>query len=631
MSLTKLLGTEYEPTAAFSFEFFKRNRKNKSFSNADKIGEIFFLLPPEEYSMTEGYKVTVTKTAAGGWVDDFGNDFKKIRISGSLYSFYTGYPVTKPNLNSGALSGVKNFAKEVGNKVVTAGKRLAESTANIFGVSIPGLKGLSGIEEFFKLRYIVSRFRDVYINENGDKYKFKAPSLKEVDEIASYSKDGPLYDNIAIVYHDYDDNNHYEIVFENFTMRRSKEDPFTVNYVIEMVGLREVNSVYLGLGKITTKESPFEVLQELRDAYNTVLNTISALTNIPNSILDVFDAIVNAGETLLSDIDRFKNNVTSNWNQFVSRISGLQDQTNGAEEDLFKVTSGLPLSDLLDETVGLDGDYLNIQDALDSHKETLAHLKGIEKYYSLEEQEKTYNVETKSLETTDFESDAEEKQDNVFISRNKAYYEVKQGDTLYSLGNKFFGDYNKGTIIGEANGLKNSDFENDNMIGQNILIPLDFRNPSKLLDNNLVYFKKLQTASPKERQLYVLGNDVRLDANREIIADGTGDISLIYGEECYLENIMDRITFPVGTLNPIHPDWGSLINIGDMPTSVAISRFFDNLEGQALNDPRTEKAFVERDNSDLSADTLKVELKVKPYSGQEVVIDASDIVAGVLV
>jgi len=631
MGLTKLLGTEYIPTAAFSFEFFKRNPTTKRFGLADQLGEIFFLLPPEEYSMTEGYRVSISKTAGGGWVDDFGNDFKQLRLSGSLYSYYTGYPVTSANIETGALGGMKNYVKKIGNDVLQQGKKLVEGVANEFGVSIPGLKGLSGLEEFFKLRYLVSRFRDVIVDDKGQKTTVAAPNIPELESIVDQVSGKALYDAIGIVYHDYDDNNHFEIVFTDFTMRKSKDDPFTINYVIEMTCMRMVDNMYLGEGKITQKESASAVLTEFRKTYNDILNDIQDIANIPNALINTYNALVQAGQDLYTDIERFADNVSTNWDEMVAKIEKIKEKNNEFEALLFSTLSGYVIELLKDETYQLNEGFINIQILLDKQREILSHMKGIEKYFSLEESEKTYIVDEKTLEENDFESDAEEKQDNVFTSKNRIYYLIRQGDTLSKLGYKFYGDYEKAIIIAEVNELKNSDFENEAMVGVTIVIPLEFRAPSRMLDNNLVYYKRLKQSTPRERQLQILGSDLRLNSNREIVADGTGDLSLIYGDECYMENINDRLRFKVGTLSPIHPNWGILLNVGNAPSSVAIMRILDNIENQALSDPRTQKAFIDREKVDLSADTLRIFLHTKPYSGSEQVIDAVKISAGLLV
>jgi len=630
MSLLKLLGNEYTPTAAFSFEFFERT---SSGAIGSKLGEeIFFLLPPEEYSMSEGYKVTVTKTSGGGWVDDFGNDFKTLRLSGSLHSYYSGYPVSKPNIESGALSSAKDFVKKTGEGIIQQGKRLGNSLLNTVGINIPGLAGLSGLDEFFKLRWIVSRLRDVYIGDQGQQIFSKAPNdISDLNTILSLEGGNALYDKLVIVYHDYDDNNHYEVIFTNFTMNRTKDDPFTINYTIEMTCMREFKNIYLGLGKVTKKESPFEIIDDFRNTYNTLLNTFEEITNIPNQIVSYFTALKTAANNLYNDLVLFGDNVSANWNNFVSKINGVEEKNDDFEERLFTSTSGLPITDLENETAQLDEDLLNIQDALEQNKIKLNEMKGTEKYYGISEQEKIYNVDDKTLEDTDFLSDQIQKQENAFISRNRVYYEVQQGDTLPKLGNKFYGDYTKGNIIGEANDLKNSDFENEVLLGRNIIIPLDYKSPSKLLDNNLVYYKKLKQATPKERQLQILGNDFDLNNNREIVVDGTGDLGLVYGENCYLENIEDRCKYSRGTLNPIHPNWGIMLEIGNAPSSVAIQRIFENIETQALSDPRTKQAFVSKEEADLTGDTLRIPLHLKPYSGKEEVIDVGDVIAGLLI
>ena len=234
MNLIDVVNSAFGFSGIFSFEFRTRNPKTNQLGAW--LSEFFFLLPPEEYSIQEGYKATITKTISDAWVDDFGNDIKQIKLSGSLYSYYLG------------------------------------NTLN--NEKIPINTGISGLDEIFKLRYIVSRFRDPYTINNESSLKSAFPEINSLMAIITTSK--PTYDNIGIIYHDYDDNNHYEIIFTNFTMSRSKNDPYTINYVIEMKTLKEHNGIYsIGLSNIIKKELMTSAILQANQQLTDIRSTIS--------------------------------------------------------------------------------------------------------------------------------------------------------------------------------------------------------------------------------------------------------------------------------------------------------------------------------------------------------------------
>lgn len=647
--LASIFGTAYEPTAAFSFEFIDRTQ-------GTTIGkEIFFLLPPEEYSMTEGYRVTLTKTAGGGWIDDFGNDFKKIRLAGSLYSYYIGSPSTyyqkKPTLKqeSSGLIDKKlsrrdsaNIFQRVGgqalNQLTQAGKGLASSILYDVGLNIPGLSNMSGLEEFFRLRYVVSRFRDEYIDPNTKKaYGYvlgkKYADLQELEKLAK--KRTRFYDTVIVVYHDYDDDNHYEVIFDNFQMSRSKSDPFTINYTIEMTALRLWRCWgYNAITKSVRKENPFQIVGEFKTAYAAVLESMRNIMALPNTIARTITSLYTGCLDMYNYFVDFTNGVSSDWNRFTQYIDELKKKNADFLNSTMTYAFGVPYDQFLQETkniqdltepVNLSNIYIDTLATLDYNALLLSHMKGTEKYYSNEEKTKVFKTDEKVLSDTDFNTDAQSSDDNVFLTQGKSYYQVQQGDNLQTLAMKFYNDYEKASIISQTNDLTNRDFENEAMVGKSIVIPLLTKVSVPLMTENLVYFRRLAVATPVERKLQILGGDIKLDQNREIHADGSGDLLMIFGEDAYLANVMDRLSFETGTLAPVHPEWGVLVNSGGIPAEIMLSRIYENIEDQINQDPRTEIGSIDRDNATLTGDVLNLLVNLKPYEGAEVTFNAGDL------
>lgn len=193
----------YEPTGIFSFEFRR--------PTGQQITEIFFLLPPESESVEEPQRSSLTPTLRGGYYTDFGNDFKPIKISGSTHLFYGG--------------STNNPSKEYG------------STENI------GVSGyIDGFTEFIKLRYMLIRYRDYTLTKDGKitAPDFAAPEVSRVNTLKRFVQklveegDGALIDEIEVIYHNYDKDDHFKVRVERFTSSSDKSDPWSIRYDISL-------------------------------------------------------------------------------------------------------------------------------------------------------------------------------------------------------------------------------------------------------------------------------------------------------------------------------------------------------------------------------------------------------------
>ncbi len=646
MSLLDALDNTYQPTSVYSFEFRERHPLT------GKVGrsytELFFLLPPEEYSINEGYKITVNKTIGGGWVDDFGNDFKDIKISGSLYTYYVGTPAKTSFAEMNLPPLVRNL-KAQGVGLANKFKQLAGSFAAQLGLDIPGLEIISGLDEFFKLRYILSRFRDTKTKESLTADQAIVKKFPDLDILlASAGAQKTLFKDIAVIYHDYDDNNHYEVTFNNFNISRSAKDPFTITYKIHLTGLKEFNNQYSGIGYSKKKEDPFAVINSIMNEIKELNEELLEILNLPVTLLNGITDFVNKTTQIVEDI---KDIVTSFGINVINEISKLpkagQDLVDAANDFVTLVTEnsfsdkvGELIDDVIEKYLDEEDGYLitdeNLLRTISLGKQLLNNgvsLKGSSKYFTEYVSEISFE-QNRVLNQNDFDieiSGTEEKQENTLSFRDKNYYQVVQGDTLQSLSNIFYGNFEQYTIIGEANGITNKDFENKGMIGKNIIIPSLFDTSAKESNYNLVYYERKNLVTPKERQIQILGNDLALNQDREFIVDGSGDLSLIYGEDCYFENIIDRIKFPAKSLNPVHPDWGIELEIGKVPASIVISRLYSSIEQQISLDPRNEYVYINRETSKIEADVVRVDLHHKPINGYEKPININDIVAGLLI
>ena len=630
-SVASLLGNQYEPTAIFSFEFFKRNPVTKMPDPNQRLGEIFFLLPPESYSLSEGYKISITKTAGGAWIDDFGNDFKKLRLSGSLYSYYQGYPPDSAPSNS---QGEKNIFKRAGKKLLDAGKSalsgavqsaqaLGGSIANEFGVDVPGLKGLSGLEELFRLRYVLSRFRDAWISGDKDKTftpRYKGTAKEEVvTNLESLQKNGGGFsNNVAIIYHDYDEDNHYDVIFDNFTISRDKSDPFTANYSIELTAIREFFFAFVNVGVLSQKVSPYQAVAQVLQTFDNALSAVRALVNIPKEIAKKVVDLLAIGDEIKRKVNAFSTGVTSDWKSFTSFLKNFNIESKKTLDDLLVFAYGQNALDTKNELLRPSEKNNASISAFQSLSHGGSGLRGTGAFFSDSAPNGNRSSdENKTITDDSFNTSVDPSPDKIYSEQNSSLYVVKQGDTAQGIALNFYGDAGKASIILEINGLFNYQFQDGSLVGMSIIIPGISSGVGVPNNKNLVYYERVNGMTPEEQTNQMLGTDFSLDENRGFESDGTGDLGMVFGQDCFYENLQDRLNFEYGTLAPFDPGWGTLAEAGQPPFKAGLLKIIDSIEEQINRDPRTKSAFVDRNNVLIEGDKVLIQIYITPISGTQ--------------
>jgi hypothetical protein len=598
-----VLGAGFKYNGIFSFEFMPRDPQTGNLNGW--ITEVFLLLAPEEYTIQEGYKVSINKTISNAWVDDFGNDIKTIKLSGSIYSYYVGT--------------IFNSEK------------------------VPIHIGISGLDEFFKLRYIVSRFRDTNSQNTNSEIKSVFPEVSQLMSAIGESK--ASYENIGIVYHDYDDNNHYEVIFTNFTMSRSKNDPFTINYSIEMKTLKEYDRIYsTGIGKIGRKESLNEIFNIAKEKFDDILERGEAIVSLPVAMGKNWNEMLQTTHYMNESIEKFLNGTIDDYTQFITLAMDTKDDVLDLQTEILNIffsdKIGESIEDIMEKYREEEEDYLvedqkviNLMALVSENILNLSLIISAEKYTNNLQKKTTVNIENRIITTEQFEKNiinnnvTVNDENSGFVYRDYIYYEVQQEDTLPKIAKKFYSDYEQYNIIAEVNNVTTKDFLDDGMLGYNLMIPLTTTFSFDILSKNLVYYKKSTLSTTQERQIQILGSDFELSNTRDFVTDGSGDIAMLYGQDCYEENILDRIKYKTNTLDLLHPEWGVNIYAGDVPSSIILSRLIDNITKQVSDDPRTQYCFIDKKNINIEEDAVKVNLKYKTYTGNENYINIGDIIS----
>jgi len=195
------------------------------------------------------------------------------------------------------------------------------------------------------------------------------------------------------------------------------------------------------------------------------------------------------------------------------------------------------------------------------------------------------------------------------------YHVVKQGETLRSIADLYFGDWTYWVQIAKVNSLTESDLIDDDLIGEIIRIPVE--NSTNLIrGNNLVFEGAFDSASVINVQKYLYGRDLATE-NQNIKISGKNDLAVIEGLDCVVDNIIDLVSADKDSLNELHPNWGVAMpeQISDEPFFVSIEKMLVDMEQQVMSDARVLSAQVLRQDLQVQADALSVIMDVALIGG----------------
>jgi hypothetical protein len=352
-------------TGLYSFEFVDKNRNT--------IIEIFFMMPPKSKSVTEPTRSSVVPTLGGNYVNDAGNATKNITLSGDLYFPYVGSPDNP----------VAKFNNNLSNQI-------------------------DGLSEFFKLRWMLIRYRDYTMTRDGMLnvpvsvlskslrtgilYRDVAKKLK--------NKTGALYDEIQLIFHDYDMDDHFYCRVDNFSSNQNDKKHIAMTYTISLEcyepdNLQVANKVVqtkkqtnesvdvtnLALQNIDF-ENEFDEIQA-QIGYNS--GFVSASTEITETIenINTENTAIQAGQsTALSILPIYVSTLLSSTNTALAAF--IDTFLSATQQSLYEV-GDLTLDEILD--MDLIAFYNSLQKVKIFGNQMLGTLNAIEnndeiRYYS---------------------------------------------------------------------------------------------------------------------------------------------------------------------------------------------------------------------------------------------------------
>ena len=553
-NLIQHLYGQFSFTGLYSFEFVDKRRHT--------IEEVFLLLPPKGKNVSEPTRASTVPTLGGNYIIDGGNATKTITLTGELFFPYVGSPDNPVSRDS---TGLQNT--------------------------------LNGMEEFFKLRWMLIRYRDYTMTDNGrltvpDNIQAVSTEINNIYRRMSKkvkSKEGVLYDEVQLIFHDYDMDDHYFCRVDSFASNQVESKHLGVEYTITLEchkpDLKKRN---------TAPEIKTETTQEI-NYINTQLSEIDLSTvfdNIQNEVgynVDIVTYYSNL-TSCLAAIDTENDSIQAG--QAVPSINLPIYVTNAIENtekaldnflDVFlspeQRTSYLNSDVTIDDILSID--LLNYYNSLQQMDIILTSMDGVLKsIVKVDTIRYSASADDYTLTEEQFESGS-----NYMVENEVSfiYYTVLQGDTSRIIALRELGNQNDFVKILQLNDITENDFIDGTLIGTKIKIPMNLSVLSRGSDN-LVY-----ETDYNDSEKFLFGIDLATGLNNELLLSATGDLLGLIGIENVYNNIESRLENTKGSLNVFNPDWGTVqIGDGSAPFLVQVQRYLADVTNQIQTDPRVE-------------------------------------------
>jgi len=575
-NLINQLYGKFEFTGLYSFEFVDRNRNT--------ISEIFFMVPPKKKDMSEPTRSSTQATLSGNYVMDAGNGTKPMTISGELFFPYVGSPDNPVARDSSGLSNT-----------------------------------IDGLNEFFKLRWMLIRYRDYTMTKNArmtvpTSVMGLSPGINALYRKISKNlknKVGALYDEVKVVVHDYDMDDHWYCRVESFSSSMDSAKHIATEYIINLECYSpdtRRSSVKVTQTKKPTNEQidiTNSALQQLNftESFSNIQAEIGYNANFVSASVDIDDIIadiatenesIQAGQStalylLPTLISKLLKTLENARNSFIATFLSSEQQT---QYDAGTIT--------LDEILNID--LISFYNTLQYIKLYAESIHGILNSVVRQEEIRYYaNADDYTLTTDQFDSGNE---NMVEGSTTFYYYTVMAGDTSRLIAARELKDGEKFISILKINDIDENDFIDGTLVGQQIKIPLDISTASRGEDN-LVY-----ESDPSDISKFLYGTDLASDIENKLMLSATGDLLGLSGIENVYSSIERRVQNTRGSLNVFNPNWGVIpIDDGAAPLMVKIDRYISDLVDQIQSDPRVE--------------SVKMDLSKLEFVGEKIVTHSS--------
>lgn len=366
--------------------------------------------------------------------------------------------------------------------------------------------------------------------------------------------------------------------------------------------------------QINLEDIPAGLIGSL-DIYFQIQNVISAKDMMKETATKIVENQISYRDTRINEeVDALIyaiNELKTIIEDFIVPEGSKTDFNNGVVTllDYIDIDSVIYYSQLDTFLLYLGGVQLSLRDYENTSKQSVGNL----------------NPTTSLLEVLTDE-DFIESSGKIFVDKETPYivYEMKYGETLQDVAEKYLGDPNRFTEIADLNGIIDSNFI-DTAAGLQIKIPyvgsLTSNNP-----NNIVY-EVYKSTKPEDLARYFYGSDLYL-ADGKLQTTGNGDLRTVSGAANVVSAVNRRLSTVLGTY---HPDSNyGVIDPGaindSLPFEVKIQKLINGSEYQAKLDPRVQSAVSDINDLKVEEDTIRYTLNITLIGGLPIVVPVGNIV-----
>jgi len=569
-TLIKQLYGTFVFTGLYSFEFVDKNRNT--------ITEIFFMIPPKGKSVMEATRSSTVATLGNNYVNDAGNATKTISLSGELYFPYIGSP----------------------NNPVAVNNTDLENT-------------IDGLNEFFKLRWMLIRYRDYTLSRKAKMtiptsvmaFSGETTALYNTVSDKLNKKVGALYDEVQLIFHDYDMDDHWYCRVANFSSQQSSDKYLATNYSIEIEGLEpdtgrkgmevkqvkpsvndSINAVVNQLDNLNLSDD-FDAIQDAIGYDTAIVNSSTALIDAVSNISDENESIqsgtTTAFQTMPALIDSLLSLTEETQDLIISTFLTQDQQTDYENGDI-------TIDDIM------DFDLVIFYNTLQKIKISCTNIKGVFNSIPKPDEIRFYsNNDNYTLSEEQFSGD-----ENIIDNTTEFYYyTVLDGDTARIIALRELKDIEKYINILQINNIAENDFIDGSLVGTKIKIPTSVGVIARG-DDNLVY--ESQTSDIDK---YIYGADIITGLENKLKTSSKGDLLTISGSENVVSNVIRRISNTKGSLNVFNPNWGVIaIDDSNAPLYVKIDRYLTDMIDQVQSDPRIKSVKLNLDKLKWNGETI---------------------------
>jgi nucleoid-associated protein YgaU len=479
-------------------------------------------LPPQSYTIREKQRVSITKTFANAFIDDYGPDNLEITIKGISGTAHV-FPTFR---TQGTAGSVLDNVPAIDSSAPT------RQELQMLGGDLGSQEGYDGKGAFYTFRKDIMRY-----------------------------KDRGKYDNKELRVYDLADEQAYKCALLEFSVDRNSQQPFRYPFTISLFVYARLDSKSAATGRI------IEIAKDPVIALNAIDDTLSLAQTLYQGVVEFTNGIAVARREVF--------NLKAKVSNYISQTQQVIESPLTAIRYLLDILTGTGLI-IYDLYVGGKTTIDRYVGATEMMESTI---RGALSVYGFAVTEGSQQSRTLTLEESDGLDVSTGEVVPAFTPSTFAYtglgtHIVIGSETLQDIALTEMGDSNLWPYIADVNGISTNA---DIAPGDILYIPLE--TASDLTDTKDAFIISEDAARNP------FGADIQLDADGNMIVMESSDTSTVTGVDNLLQAINIRLTSIQGSLIK-QTAVGIAASAGFAGTSLTLSYLRMSIRNTLMEDPR---------------------------------------------